>query len=301
MKPPKKKMTVESSRRFWFVLLFAVSLPFFTCAQQTDSLNHKRLNTLIVLSAVGYTGTYVGLHQLWYKDSPRQSFRFFNDNSEWKQVDKLGHFYSSFYFSWGTSQALRWANVSSTKSDLIGALTGFLVIAPIEIFDGYSADYGASSGDLMADAAGSLFFLGQKRLWNEVRIIPKFSYQSTHYAALRPNILGDNTTSRILKDYNGQTYWLSVDMDKFMSFPKWLNLAIGYGANGMIYGRDYQNREVGLTPKRQYYLALDFDLSAIRTRSKFLKSLIFVANTIKIPAPTIELSRSGVHFDAFFH
>jgi hypothetical protein len=300
-KQPKKKMTEENSLRFWFLLLVAVSLSFFTSAQSTDSVNHKRLNAFIAFSAVGYAGTYVGLHQLWYKDSPRQSFRFFNDNAEWKQVDKLGHFYSAFYFSWGTSQALRWAHVHPTKSDLIGALTGLLVVAPIEIFDGYSADYGASSGDLLADAAGSLFFLGQKRLWNEVRLIPKFSYQSTHYAALRPNILGDNTASRVFKDYNGQTHWLSIDMDKFISFPKWLNLAVGYGAEGMIYGRDYQNKEVGLTPQREYYLALDFDLTAIRTRSKFLRSLIFLANTIKIPAPTIELTRRGARFDAFFH
>lgn len=287
--------------RFWFMLMVAISIPCVACSQGPDSINHKRLNTIIVLSAAGYTGTYIGLHQLWYKNSPRQSFRFFNDNAEWKQVDKLGHFYSSFYFSWGTSQTLRWANVEQTRSDLIGALTGFLVIAPIEIFDGYSADYGASAGDLVADAAGSLFFLGQKKIWNEVRLIPKFSYQSTRYPALRPNILGDNSASRILKDYNGQTYWLSVDMDKFLCFPKWLNLAVGYGADGMIYGRDYQNHEVALSPQRQYYLAIDFDLTAIKTRSKILKTLIFLTNTIKIPAPAIALSRSGVHFDPFFH
>ena len=32
-------------------------------------------------------------------------FDFFNDNGEWKQVDKIGHFYSTYYFSYGTSRA----------------------------------------------------------------------------------------------------------------------------------------------------------------------------------------------------
>jgi hypothetical protein len=44
----------------------------------------------------------------------------------------------------------------------------------------------------------------------------------------------------MLKDYNGQTYWLSVNLH--IPSPKaqktqWLNLAIGYGADGMITGR----------------------------------------------------------------
>lgn len=199
-------------------------------AQQIDSLqvNKKRLTKFVVFSSVAYTGTMIGLSELWYKDSGHQSFRFFNDNAEWKQIDKLGHFYAGFYFSYGTSKALRWSNVPARKSDLIGAATGFLILTPIEIFDGFSDAYGASTGDLMANAAGSVFFLGQSLLWNETRIYPKFSFHQTNYAHLRPNTLGDNFSSELLKDYNGQTYWICADMDKFMKFPKWLNLAVGY-------------------------------------------------------------------------
>src|SRR5688572_14145682 len=125
-----------------------ISLGFFICSlistqaigRQSDSLGvyKKRLNNFIVISSAAYTVTLIGLSELWYKDSERQAFRFFNDNAEWKQVDKLGHFYAGFYFSYGTSQALNWANVSHRKARLIGAATGFLVLVPIEIFDGYS-------------------------------------------------------------------------------------------------------------------------------------------------------------------
>jgi hypothetical protein len=283
-----------------------ISLTFFICiliftqafGQQNDSLavNKKRLTNFIVISATAYTVTLIGLSELWYKDSKQQAFRFFNDNGEWNQVDKLGHFYSSFYFSYGTSQALKWANVQQRKAELIGAATGFLVMVPIEIFDGYSDAYGASSGDLIANATGSIFFLGQSLLWNETRIYPKFSFHQTDYAALRPNTLGDTYSSEVLKDYNGQTYWLSFDMDKFMRFPKWLNLAVGYGANEMVYARDAQNEAAGFSAYRQYYFAIDFDLTGIKTRSKVLKTFFSLVSLIKLPAPTLEFSKKGTKF-----
>jgi hypothetical protein len=286
------------------------ALTFFLCtvlftqasARQTDSLsvNKKRLTNLIVISGAAYAVTLVGLNELWYQDSRQQSFRFFNDNAEWKQVDKLGHFYAGFYFSYGTSKALRWANVRQRKADLIGAVTGFMVLVPIEIFDGFSDAYGASSGDLLANAAGSAFFLTQSLLWKEPRIIPKFSFHRTDYAALRPNTLGDNIASEFLKDYNGQTYWLSIDLDKFIRFPKWLNLAVGYGAHGMVYARDSQNEEAGFSAYRQYYLALDLDLTGIRTRSKVLKTFFSLVSLLKLPAPTLEFSKKGTTFHAAY-
>lgn len=271
-------------------------------AQQIDSLqvNKKRLTRFVVFSSVAYTGTMIGLSELWYKDSGHQSFRFFNDNAEWKQIDKLGHFYAGFYFSYGTSKALRWSNVPARKSDLIGAATGFLILAPIEIFDGFSDAYGASTGDLMANAAGSVFFLGQSLLWNETRIYPKFSFHQTNYAHLRPNTLGDNFSSELLKDYNGQTYWICADMDKFMKFPKWLNLAVGYGAQDMVYARDSQNNEAGYSAYRQYYLSVDFDLTGIRTRSKVLKTFFRLVSLVKLPAPAMELSKKGVKFHPLY-
>lgn len=289
-------MKVKSSVRIFLLLAILVANPAY--AQQTDSLhvNKKRLTKVVAFSAAAYTGTLIGLSELWYKDSDRQSFRFFNDNAEWKQVDKLGHFYAGFYFSYGTSKALRWSNVQPRKADLIGAATGFLVLAPIEIFDGFSDAYGASAGDLVANATGSMLFLGQSLLWKEIRIYPKFSFHPTDYADLRPNTLGDSFSSQLLKDYNGQTYWICFDMDKFMKFPEWLNLAVGYGAQGMVYARDSQNNEAGFSAYRQYYLSVDFDLTGIRTRFKVLKTLFKVVSLIKLPAPAMELSKKGVKF-----
>ncbi|MBL7856222.1 MAG: DUF2279 domain-containing protein [Cyclobacteriaceae bacterium] len=280
----------------WLALLNSVD------AQVSDSsgVNKKRLRTFALSASLVYGATLVGLNELWYSDSGKEPFHWFNDNAEWKQVDKLGHFYSSFYLSYGTSRALRWCNVPSTKSDLIGSLTGFMVLLPIEILDGYSEAYGASAGDLLANAAGSSFFLAQSLGWKEIRIYPKFSFHRTAYAPVRPDVLGDGPIQELFKDYNGQTYWLSADMDKFIRFPRWLNLAVGYGAEDMIYARDDQNLAAGYNPYRQYYVSIDFDLTAIKTRSKALKALIFLANMIKLPSPTLEFSKKGTKFYAFY-
>ena len=117
---------------------------------------------------------------------------------------------------------------------------------------------------------------------------------------MRPSLLGDNLLSETVKDYNGQTYWLSVDVDKFVSFPGWLNLAVGYGAQDMVFARDAANEASGFSPYRQYYLALDVDLSGIRTRSRVVRTLLYLVSTIRLPAPAIEFSTRGSKFHPFY-
>jgi hypothetical protein len=289
--------------KLWRTLLIILLATPGLSAQAQDSTQHinkKRLRTFVIASGAAYTVTLVGLNQLWYSDAEKQAFHFFNDNAEWKQVDKLGHFYSAFYLSYGTSRALSWCGVKQKKADLWGSVTGFLILLPVEVFDGYSEAYGASAGDLLANATGAGFYLAQTALWKEVRIQPKFSYHQTDYPPLRPDVLGDSFASELLKDYNGQTYWLSFDMDKFIKFPKWLNVAVGYGAEEMVYARDGSNTEAGYNAYRQYYIGLDFDLTGIKTRSKALKTVFALVSMIKLPAPTVEFSSKGARFHAFY-
>ena len=287
--------------RWLLVLALIPMLAFGQANDTTQSINKKRLRAITLGGTVVYGVTLAGLSHLWYSDSETQPFQFFNDNAEWKQMDKWGHFFSSFYFSYGTSKALQWSNVNKRKADLIGSIVGFGVMVPIELMDGFSNAYGASAGDLAANAVGSALFLAQSRLWDQIRIHPKFSFHTTHYAEIRPQLLGADLTSEILKDYNGQTYWLSFDIDKFIRFPKWLNIAAGYGAEGMVHARDLQNVEAGYDkPFRQYYLSIDFDLTSIKSRSKAVNTLLFVANMIKIPAPALEFSQNGIKFHPLY-
>jgi len=133
--------------------------------QPADTLltDKRKVRQFAAVTGAGYGIGVVAMYQLWYKDIPRQSFRFFNDNAEWKQIDKAGHFFSAFYISKGTAHVLRDCGIPSRRSAVIGSLTGFALLLPVEIFDGYSEAYGASTGDLIANAAGSSFFLSSRR------------------------------------------------------------------------------------------------------------------------------------------
>lgn len=261
----------------------------------SDSLNIKRQNTVIVSEAVLASGTLIGLNQLWYADYPKSDFHFINDNSEWLQMDKLGHSFSSYHLGRFGAEMLQWSGASKKNQLVYGAGLGFAFLTAVEVFDGFSAEWGASSGDIIANASGTALYVSQELLWKEQRITPKFSFHNTQYASQRPAVLGSSLTEQILKDYNGQTYWLSVNLYSFSKdskIPKWLNLALGYGGDGMITGNK-ENYSQNLTSNperfRQFYFSLDADLTKINTKSHFLKSIFSVLNTVKIPAPTIEI------------
>ncbi len=160
---------------------------------------------------------------------------------------------------------------------------------------GFSKEWGASSGDIIANVSGTALFVSQELLWNEQRIVPKFSFHQTDFPTLRPNTLGESSLEQILKDYNGQNYWLSFNIYSFTKLdfvPKWLNLAVGHGGSGMLFGNKADALENGYIQNeyRQFYLSLDVDLTKIKTNSHFLKTIFSVFNTIKIPAPTLQLN-----------
>jgi len=288
----------------WAILLFLILISSFSSSfsqqDSTSTVNPTRLRTVIIGSTVAYTGVMIGLNSVWYSQYDHQSFHFFNDAGEWKQMDKMGHIYSAFQLSSIGSQALQWSGVSKKKSDLAGAITSFAVMSSIEVLDGFSAGYGASASDLLANALGSGFYLGQQALWKEIRIFPKFSFQRTDYAPQRPEVLGSGLMEEIIKDYNGQTYWLSGDLDKFFKFPTWLNLSVGYGAEGMLYANDEDNLNYGLQPYRQFFIGIDFDLTGIKSRSKAVNTLIYFVNMIKLPAPTLEFSQGKLKGHFFY-
>lgn len=273
-----------------------------------DSLNVKRRNTVIIAEGVIASGTLVGLNQLWYADYPKSNFHFINDNSEWLQMDKVGHFYSSYQMGRLGSEMLNWSGATKKDQLIYGSSLGFAFLTAVEVLDGFSSEWGASTGDIIANASGTALYVSQELLWNEQRIIPKFSFHTTQYAKFRPNVLGHSFTEQLLKDYNGQTYWLSVNLHSFLKdskIPKWLNLAVGYGADGMISGNG-EDPNFFLGPNnnrtRQLYLSFDVDLTKIKTNSHLLKTVFSVLNTLKIPAPTMEIqqfSQLKLHFIYF--
>ncbi|WP_170827443.1 DUF2279 domain-containing protein [Roseivirga sp. 4D4] len=262
-----------------------------------DTLPDNRLKNIVLYGGIGYATSMVVLSQAWYKEQGFDRFKFFNDNAEWKQVDKFGHTFTTYNFSRVNYQLLRKTQLSDHKAIVWSSALSTLLLLPVEILDGFSPDFGFSYGDMIANAAGSGLFYLQQKAWSEQRIKIKWSFHETSLAGQRPEILGSGLLEELLKDYNGQTYWLSFDVHAFAKesrFPKWLNLALGYGAQNMVFARDNQNAVAGFENFRQYYLGIDFDLSYIKTDKKWLRILLFMADMIRLPAPTLEINKDGI-------
>lgn len=270
----------------------------------------KRTRLVTAANIIGYGGTMAGLYTAWYKNYPQTSFHFFDDNNEWKQVDKLGHAYGAYIESYGSMEMWRWAGVSRKQRIWIGGLSGAGYQTIIETLDGFSKGWGWSWGDFGANVFGSGLLISQELAWNDQRIRFKFSFHKKKYEGADVNarvndLFGTSVGERMIKDYNGQTYWLSANLKLFMptsNLPRWLSVAVGYGADGLFgaesnVGKNENGTIVFNRPDiaryRQYYISPDIDLNKIKTKSKFLKLAFGALNAFKFPLPSLEYNSKG--------
>jgi len=297
-------------RRLICFLLQALLLSLYSGAQSdTVQKPSNKTRKAIVLGGTGALamGSLVGLNQIWYAQYNTGSFHFFNDNKAWLQMDKVGHAYTAYQTSRLMMDAFDWAGFDRKKKIWIGGSIGFVYLTAIEIMDGYSRGWGYSWGDQIANLAGSAMAMAQEGFWREQRFVLKYSYAESGLARFNPDLLGDSFGSRLIKDYNAQTYWLSfgssVSGKKDPLVPKWLALSFGYSAYGML-GGHYNNllaqepngQVYQMERQRRYYLSLDIDFTKIKARSKLVRTLFTVVNLLKFPAPAVEFTKHGVRF-----
>lgn len=275
------------------LIIFSVLILFQNSAdaqQHQDTIDNKKIRRIVIAESAIYTVGMTSLAFLWYKDSHTQSFKFFNDNDEWLQMDKMGHAFTAYHLAEGNYQLLKNMGVKPKKAMLFSSISSVAMMLPIELMDGFSEAYGASWGDAVANTIGA-FLPYQQFLFDQNYIYPKFSFARSPYAELRPNTLGNNYFEQLLKDYNGQTYWISTDFNIFSKqnkFPNWLQFSVGYSGNQMVYGTAQHNKENGYKANRQWLLSLDMNLSKIEVEQKWLKIMLNLVNRVKIPFPTLE-------------
>lgn len=282
---------------------------YWRLGKKHKTKQQQRLWLVAGAHAALWGGSYIALDKAWYADYPKESFHFFNDNREWQQMDKAGHVWTAYQMSRVSAELWDWAGLSHRQSTWLGGISGVAYQSIIEIQDGFSSEWGFSWGDMAANVAGSALYVAQELAWHEQRLQVKLSYwpydyNSPELTTRRDQLFGKSIPERILKDYNSQTYWLSANVHSFLpdsKAPKWLNLAVGYAAKGMLGGHDNRWIDKGGVPHdrtdiartRHFYLSPDIDLTKIKTKSKFLRSAFFILNMIKIPAPALELNSSG--------
>lgn len=269
--------------------------------QFETNINRAKLTSAIVSSTLAYTGGISYLSFVWYKDHERVPFHFYNDNTGYLQMDKMGHAYASYFESYICYNWLRKTGISKQKALLYGGTAGFIMQLPIEVFDGLYEGWGFSWGDIIANTLGSALLIGQEALFDEQIVRPKMSFSKSKYFDQANGYLGKNVFNSFFEDYNSHTHWFSADANRFFlknTLPSWLNLSVGYSANGMF--GEFSNRsyyhgvklpEVDRT--RQFLFSLDVNWEKIPTHSKFLKVIFKGLNFVKLPFPAIGINSKG--------
>ncbi|MFA7274648.1 MAG: DUF2279 domain-containing protein [Crocinitomicaceae bacterium] len=282
---------------FWLSFFGLFSENGLTQNTDTTVASPQQLKRVLPVSlGVGsvWAGGIIGLHSIWYKDFEKTKFHTFSDGADWMQMDKAGHFYTAAHLCEANYRLFEWTGLSKRTSAWIGAGIGLGFQTSLEFLDGTNAQWGFSWYDMLANTLGAGWFLGQQTLWDEQRLLIKFSYHLTEFAAYRPQILGATFTERLLKDYNGQTYWISFSPTQFIEnckLPTWLCFSFGYSAEEKLVGNQdfYVAANRTFQARRQYLFSLDLDVRELPIKNKWLKAVLRPLHYLKFPFPALIL------------
>ena len=237
----------------------------------------------------------------YFRNMEPVRFHFYNDFKGFLQVDKFIHSYGSYMATSIWYNGLTLAGIKKEKALVLGGIMGVVPLTPKEVFDGFSNGNGFSWGDFLANAVGPAFFVGQELLFDEQIIKYKSCFSRSCYAEEANGYLGKTLLQSYFKDYNGHSYWLSINVSKIFpkaNLPDWISVAAGYSANGMfgLYENidSYHGVKIPETQRyRQFLISFDVDWSKINVKSKLIKVIFYGFNFIKMPFPALEINSKG--------
>ncbi len=298
-----------------------------------DTLDKTRFWTCASAGVAIYGAASIGLYNAWYRGYELTGFHTFNDWGEWNDIDKGGHFLTTYGETAIIFKGARWTGMNRKAAAWTAAGIGLGLQTTVEVMDAFSAKWGFSWYDMGFNTLGASLFLTQELAWQEQKIVAKLSYTrpdypvfpipatndggaSTTIAARARELYGVSFAESFLKDYNALTIWASCNLRSLTGsqsswLPPWLNLAVGYGAENVYggfsnhwtdeAGNNFSVDPVAYPRYRQFYLSFDVDLSRIPTRSHFVKTLFTVFNWVKIPGPALEVNTlGGVKLHGFY-
>lgn len=286
----------------------------------SDTLQPLRRNIVIGGGSALYGTGSLWLYHSWYKGHPQESFHLFDDWDEWNNMDKVGHIYSGYGQTFMAYEAAKWTGMKKESALTVGVITGLLFQTTIEVMDGFSTKWGFSIPDFASNIIGVGGFYAQEKIWKEQRLRLKFSSFPETYSdapiyssdggqsSLQKRVstlYGKTGYERLLKDYNAQIYWLSIDIDRFLPegnrWPAWLDLAVGYSGRNMFGGFENTWEEDGRVftapasyqREKEFYLSVDIDLSDLHVKNRTLRTLFTAFSIFKIPSPSLEVTSAG--------
>ena len=240
---------------------------------------------------------------IWYTEETTvfHSLDFVEDWGKYQQMDKFGHFADAYFTSDLSGKIYRWSGMSGNSSVWFGALTGWLWMLEIEMNDAFMSDWGFSWGDMLANTAGSAFYVLQQFNYDLLGgIHPKFSWhKSDAWKEMRYN----TDPKALIEDYEGLTFWVTVNPHHYFpdnwkkTYPEWLApLGLAFGVSA---------KDIGINPwggYKEYFVGLDVDLRKLPIwgdlgMTKFIVSEI---NFLRLPLPVIRFSSQGTWVGFYF-
>lgn len=257
----------------------------------------------LTASIVGgiYLGAVIGLHinqrNAWWNNN-RGAFHIEEDWFSALQVDKAGHCFGGYITSYVLSEGLLASGVGYDASAIWGSALALAYQTYVEAEDGFAKNWGFSPSDWYFDAIGAGFFLAQHYNPFLQNITPKWQFVPSEWTG-KPVILRPRT---FIDDYNSSTFWWSVDVYNILGeneknyWPKWLNVAIGYGGDAIDANPDPDGPPDQLSIRR-YILGLDFNLVRLLPDGGWFWNWARQSlNYIKLPAPAVEFTEKGTKF-----
>ena len=249
-------------------------------------INPWKLGGVASLTLIAYGAAYwLILEKGWWGEKGH-SFRFENDFEYALNLDKFGHFAAGVVIGEAFYEGYRWAGASEFQSYLFAGLTALATHIAIDIKDGYAPKWGFSIFDVLSGGLGGFFPMAERYVPVFKYIDLKWSYwiNSNAYYNSQHNASDGIFTD----DYVNQTFWLSVKPYRMLPesarkyYPSWLAFAVGLSIDEKVFTREPH-------PRREVYLAFDYDLEAFRPQSRLARMIVRALNYIKFPAPTIQV------------
>lgn len=288
------------------LFLIAISLilnkNLLYATSQTDSSK-----TIIKIINIGVPSaaviSLVGINEVWYKNYARSDFHFFDDLKEWNGMDKIGHACTSYQLNKISHSLFKKNNIK--KPLLKSSVYTFGYMLGVELLDGYSTEWGFSIYDVIGNGLGTILYTFQERKFKNQPFKIKFSSHKSTYASCRPSLLGENRLQQILKDYNGQTYWLTFNYNelwnKRIKLFDYIDFAFGYSIDGFTGG--HNNPEISscnclisncnnLKRTSQFIFSVDLNTSKIKNKHPILGKFLLPFDIVKIPFPAFILNNS---------
>jgi hypothetical protein len=235
---------------------------------------------------IAYGAAYWLVFDKGWWDEQGSDFHFENDFDYALNLDKFGHFASGVMMGESFYEGYRWAGISEFYSYLFAGFSAMATHIAIDVKDGYSPEWGFSIFDVLSGGLGGFLPMAE-------RYVPLFKYIDLKWSYwINSNAYYDSNHAAsggvFTDDYVNQTFWLSVKPYRLLPesarkyYPSWLAIAVGLSIDEKVFTKEPH-------PRREVYVALDYDLEAFRPQSRLARTIVKALNYFKLPAPTIQV------------